>query len=309
MVRCGPMVIVLRHAAVDALRADALANLRKLRVFVLGASADGAEARAPCELAVVHPDSGVEVRLSGHVVYVKPDEPGMGVGLELDPFPFDELLAFVDTGVAAPAELIPVEDDAPGLDELIPVGEGDELVPVGEGDELLPVDDEEPSLGDSDASGEVGAADEHDEHHEHDGTPRGEAAARNVQERIRRLSLSEQQRTARTGNLNERIALERAFGPAVWEALLSNGRITVPEVARIAKKGTLPKPLVEAIATNGTWVGTPEVQRALLSNPRSSAVVVGRVLRALSRTELARVPQQTAYPLAVRQAAKRMMAG
>ena len=306
MVRCDPMVIVLRHATVDALRADALANLRKLRVFVLGASADGAEARAPCELAVAHPDSGLEVRLSGHVVYVKPDEPGMGVGLELDPFPFDELLAFIETGGAAPDELIPVEDDAPGPDELIPVGEGDELVPVGEEDELIPVDDEASSLGEPHASGEVGADDEHDEH---DGTPRGEAAARNVQERIRRLSLSEQQRTARTGNLNERIALERAFGPAVWEALLSNGRITVPEVARIAKKGTLPKPLVEAIATNGTWVGTPEVQRALLSNPRSSAVVVGRVLRALSRTELARVPQQTAYPLAVRQAAKRMMTG
>ena len=114
---------------------------------------------------------------------------------------------------------------------------------------------------------------------------------------------------ARSGTLPERVTLERMFGPSVWEPLLQNGRITVPEVARIAKKGTVPKPILEVIGANGTWAGTPEVQRALLSNPRSSMIVVNRVLRALSRHDLTRAPLQTAYPLAVRQAAKRLLAG
>jgi hypothetical protein len=49
------------------------------------------------------------------------------------------------------------------------------------------------------------------------------------------------------------------------------------------------------------------VQRALLANARSSTNVVERILRAMTRAELQLVPQQTAYPAAVRQAAKKML--
>ncbi len=121
--------------------------------------------------------------------------------------------------------------------------------------------------------------------------------------------MAEQQRMGRNGSLPERVALERTFGPAVWEALLSNTRISAPEVARIAKKGTLPKPLLEVIGLNGAWVGSPEVQRALLSNPRTSATVLAKVLRALPRTDLQRVSQQTAYPMAARLAARKLIKG
>jgi hypothetical protein len=134
-----------------------------------------------------------------------------------------------------------------------------------------------------------------------------EHAAKRMFERVRRLSSAEQQRVAAHGTMQERIVLERTFGSNVWEALLSNARLTVPEVARIARKGTLPRQLVEDIAGHASWVAAPEVQRALLSNPRSSAAVVGKILRALSRTDLQLVPQQTAYPASVRAAAKRML--
>jgi hypothetical protein len=78
-------------------------------------------------------------------------------------------------------------------------------------------------------------------------------------------------------------------------------------VARIARKGTLPRPLVEVVAANASWLAAGEVQRALLSNPRASAAVIGKALHAMPRAELARVPQQTAYPAAVRQAAKKLL--
>jgi hypothetical protein len=83
----------------------------------------------------------------------------------------------------------------------------------------------------------------------------------------------------------------------------------VPEVSRIAKKGTLPRPLVDLIAGNASWLSAGEVQRALLSNPRSSPAVITKVLHAMPRSELAMVPQQTAYPAAVRNAAKRALGG
>jgi hypothetical protein len=136
-----------------------------------------------------------------------------------------------------------------------------------------------------------------------------ERAAKTVFDRVRGLSSVEQQRLAAHGTMQERIVLERTFGANVWEALLSNARLTIPEVARIARKGTLPRPLVEDIAGHPSWVAAPEVQRALLANPRSTAAVTQKVLRALSRSDLQLVPQQTAYPASVRATAKKMLGG
>jgi hypothetical protein len=124
--------------------------------------------------------------------------------------------------------------------------------------------------------------------------------------RLRGLPLAEQQRIAASGTLPERVTLERMYGATVWGPLLNNALLTVPEVARIARRG-LPPPLLELIAGNAAWLAASEVQRALLSNPRSSAAIAARILAGLPRAELARVAQRTAYPLSVRQAAKRML--
>jgi hypothetical protein len=78
-------------------------------------------------------------------------------------------------------------------------------------------------------------------------------------------------------------------------------------VARIARKGSLPRPLVDLIAANAPWLASGEVQRALLSNPRSSPAVITKVLGAMSRHDLLLVPQQTAYPEPVRAAAKKRL--
>jgi hypothetical protein len=134
-----------------------------------------------------------------------------------------------------------------------------------------------------------------------------EGHAQMLHERMRHLSSADQQRIASSGALPERIMLERLYGPNVWETLLHNSRLTIPEVARIAKKGTLPRPLIDLIAANGSWCAAGEVQRALLSNPRSSTTVITKILSTLSKIDLARVPQQTAYPMGVRQTAKKLL--
>jgi len=140
-----------------------------------------------------------------------------------------------------------------------------------------------------------------------DGPARPASVPPTLQARIRELSLTEQQRMAASGNLSERIALERAFGPNVWETLLANPRLTPPEVARMARKGTLPKSLLESIAAHASWLGVAEVQRALLGNPRTSAPIIGQVLAVMSRADLMLVPAQTAYPQAVRAYARRLL--
>ena len=130
----------------------------------------------------------------------------------------------------------------------------------------------------------------------------------NVHERVRSLTLPEAQKLARTGNYAERLALERAYGKAVWETLIQNPRLTHPEVARIARMGTLPGAQVEAIATNPSWLTSPEVRRALLGNPRLTGPLIEKVLRALPKHELQQVPKQTTYSTQVRNVARRMLA-
>lgn len=128
-----------------------------------------------------------------------------------------------------------------------------------------------------------------------------------VNERLRGLTLVQQLKVAQYGELSERVLLERMYGKNVWEALLRNPRITGPEVARIARMGALPRPLLELVVGNGGWLQIPEVRRALLSNPRLGTDQILRVLRLLPKHELKLAAMQTAYPYGVRDAAKRLL--
>jgi hypothetical protein len=130
---------------------------------------------------------------------------------------------------------------------------------------------------------------------------------RNVHERLRGLTLAAQLRMAATGEQHERIMLERLYGKNVWETLLRNPRLTPPEVSRIARYGALPRVLLEVIVGNNAWLQVPEVRRALLTNPRLGTDQVMKVLRLTPKHELKLAAIQTAYPAAVRQAAKMML--
>jgi hypothetical protein len=130
---------------------------------------------------------------------------------------------------------------------------------------------------------------------------------KNLYERIRCFSAREREVCARSGALTERVALERCYGSAVWEGLLHNPQLTAPEVARIAKNGTVSVPLLGLIVANGAWLAIGEVQRALLGNPRLAGSQIDRVLGALSPANLRTVAQQTAYRAPVRQAAQRLI--
>lgn len=131
--------------------------------------------------------------------------------------------------------------------------------------------------------------------------------SRNLYERIRQLGLRERETTARQGGLTERVALERCYGSSVWEALLQNPQLSVPEVAHIAKNGTLSIPLVSVIVANHAWLANAEVRRALLSNPRATGAHLDRVLKAMPRTELKQLVQASPYRTQVKAAAKKLL--
>jgi hypothetical protein len=130
---------------------------------------------------------------------------------------------------------------------------------------------------------------------------------KSLHERLRGLPAAEQQKIAKTGELSERVALERIYGKQVWESLLRNPKLTPPEVARLARMGTLPKPLLESIVSNRSWIASPQVRRALLTNRRLGRDQVLAVLRSTPRAELKLMPKQTAYPATVRDAARTLL--
>jgi hypothetical protein len=225
-------------------------DLRFRRAFVSGKFA--IRERERCCLLVMHPQGG-SFSIEAEAVFLKTEEPGAGIGLDLVGLDADKLAgleAFVRQSVEA-------------------------------------------SASDSD--------------HAADHAAKEEPGTRNIYARIRQLNLPERQKVARQGLLSERVALERTFGGSVWEALLQNSSLTVPEVASIAKKGTLPQPLVTVIVANGGWLASGEVRRALLSNPRVNGVQLDRVLRAAPKAELKQIAQMSPYRSQVRMAAKKML--
>jgi hypothetical protein len=253
-------------------------ELSKGRAFVPGET--GVSEFDTCELVLEY--AGRTHTLRAEAVFVKAEGPRCGVGLQLAPLDaaaMAELQAFVGRAVSDEAPTQPAIQ--PTEDRLEPMQ--DALEPTQ--DALEPMQDAlEPTQ---------------------DAPVRGGAPT--LHERIRSLSPVAQQRTAVGGTLPERVVLERLFGPNVWEALLSNPRLTIPEVATIARKGTVPRPLIESLANHPSWLAAPEVQRALLSNPRSTPMVVSKVLRTMARNDLLLVQRQSAYPHAVRAAAKKIL--
>ena len=121
------------------------------------------------------------------------------------------------------------------------------------------------------------------------------------------MNATEQLKVARRGELQDRVVIERLYGKQVWEALLSNPRITLPEVARIARKGTVPRPLIESIVENNGWIRANNVRRALLSNPKLTSEGIQKLLRITPRHELKVIEKGTAYPMAVRDGARKLL--
>ena len=120
-------------------------------------------------------------------------------------------------------------------------------------------------------------------------------------------TLAQQIKLAHSGETAERIVLERLYGKHVWEALLRNPRITGPEVARIARMGQLPRPMIELIVGNGALAADPRGPARAASNPRLGTDQIQRVLCLLPKHELKLAAVQSAYPHAVRDIARRMV--
>jgi hypothetical protein len=337
----GLAEIVVEYPDTDRLLAEFERDLRKGRAFAHGAR--GVQARDLCAVTLIHPPSGERCELTAEAVWVQSDGPGVGVGVQFDQTD-ERWLGKLEAFVGSAKLRVQAEADAAAEARAAILGNAElsaalaatrqEQEASTDGDtsaaHTAMFDDEddwgrdenaapEGSVAPGESSAEADdVADTETEGHaapnealseaEKDEHARREARrSENLFDRIRALKPQEAQKVARQGTLPERVALERSFGGAVWEGLLQNPSITGQEVAKISKKGSLPKPVLSLIVANAAWVAIPEVQRALLSNPRLGAAGMVRVLQALSQSDLKRMSKSTAYSHAVRAAAGKLV--
>jgi hypothetical protein len=276
----------LRFADRAALAREFETNLQYGRAFV--GQAKGVGLLQDCTLILVRVDDGAELQLEGKAVLLSEGE---GVGVELRPF---------DAQVAARLEAF-VHSDA---SEARYARAGNAPHEPSALREPSQPDDADPShvceavARDSDSHEEGRASPLTGDDLQH-------GPARH--QRLRKLNPTQQHKLARSGDFNDRVLLERLYGRAVWEALLQNPKLTIPEVATIARKGSVPRPLLELITENVTWIQAPIVRRALLGNPRTSTESIMRLLRLTPKHELKIIHKTTTYSSQVREAARRAL--
>lgn len=298
-----------------ALERELEANLKLGRAFVR--DAQNVDVLSDCALVLVHPDDGVEHTMRGQAVLVSDAEPMRGVGVQLRPFDAQivaaleafvrgerEAPAEVASAVAAHADVAAVASDSAAQevardDEAQDASTDEPQAPAPEGDAPAggePETDVEAALSDEELAGEP-----------EDGIAPDLQKQKARHERLRKLNQTQQQKIARMGEMNDRVMLERLYGRNVWDSLLHNPKLTIPEVARIARKGTVPRPLLELIVENNTWIQAPMVRRALLSNPRVSGESIMKLLRITPKHELKIIHKTTTYSSQVREAARKVL--
>jgi hypothetical protein len=290
----------MSFASADEMAQEYTTNLQHGRAFVL--QADAIDVLADCTLVLVDTTSGRELSLAAHAVFVAPGGPPNDVGVELRPFDDtvrDNIRNFIEGKAPPQAEAAPAQGDDASAEN------------------AQAQTDETPAAAASQADGDKAPDDETPD----DETPDDEAKAsddnadaddnkrpKNRIEMIRKLSQNEQHKMGRSGELSDRVMLERLYGKNVWPDLLANPKLTIPEVARIARKGTVPRPLLEKIIENNRWIHEASVRRALLSNPRIGGEAINKLLRITPKVELKSMSKTTAYPSQVREAARRLFA-
>lgn len=294
-----------------ALRREYDANLRHGRAFIAGAS--GVERLAPCTLQLMRSDTFDMLELDAQVVLVSDSEAMRGVAVQLTSANWRQLLAsFVGVELATkePPKAQPAPEPPPS--EPPPTRRAPEvtardseeppaITPRVSVSPALLAGAKDPAASEREPAQPAVAPAEGDDDEDSEKSGNREYSER--RQRIRNMSVADRGRVAHGSSLEDRVLLERIFGSSVWEMLLRSSTLTPPEVANIARKGSLSVPLIELVADNPNWIRQDVVRRALLNNPRIPPHTIMKVLHAVPRNELKIMAEgATTYPAKVRSA-------
>lgn len=127
-------------------------------------------------------------------------------------------------------------------------------------------------------------------------------------DRIRALSQMEKLQLAIKADRSERSLLVQDNDPRVLLSLLRNPRVTVDEVARLAKSSYLTFQIADVIMKTGQWSSSLDVRLALMHNPKTPPALALRILPSLPEAEI-RAIARTGTNMQLKQAAVRRLQG
>ncbi|MEA2162715.1 MAG: hypothetical protein QOK37_842 [Thermoanaerobaculia bacterium] len=130
----------------------------------------------------------------------------------------------------------------------------------------------------------------------------------NVWDRIRALSQMEKLLLAVKADRSERALLLQDNDPRVLLSLLRNPRLTVDEVARLAKSSFLTYQIADVIMRTAHWMSTLEVRLGLIQNPKTPQAFAMRILPTLPEAEVRSIAR-AGTNMALKTAALRQLQG
>ena len=130
----------------------------------------------------------------------------------------------------------------------------------------------------------------------------------NIWDRMRSLSQMEKLLLAVKADRTERALLLQDSDPRVLLSVLRNPRITIDEVARVAKSGFLNFNIADVIMKSPQWMGSLDVRLALIHNAKTPPAFALRILPTLPDAEV-RAIARAGTSMALKTAALRRMQG
>jgi hypothetical protein len=121
------------------------------------------------------------------------------------------------------------------------------------------------------------------------------------------MSRNEKLLLAPKASRSERAVLTQENDAQVLYFLLKNPRITVEEVARIAKSPQITAPTADLIAKTSQWSTSADIRVSLVNNPKTPSQLALKLLPTLPEPEIRRIAKATAVSQVIRQAALRIV--
>lgn len=114
-----------------------------------------------------------------------------------------------------------------------------------------------------------------------------------IRRRLQRMGMDEKINLALSGNRQERMALATDSNKAVHHYLLKNVKISLDEIATMARLPSLNPDVLEKIAENPQYTQNPSVAKALVYNPKTPVRTAIRMLDRLPRNEVLLLAKRT----------------
>ena len=107
--------------------------------------------------------------------------------------------------------------------------------------------------------------------------------------RIRRMNVRERMHLAAKAGRAERAALLRDSSPQVLMRLITNPRIGADDIVEIIRNPQVSAGVLDRITRETRWLANPEIQKALVRNPKTPSAVALRLVGGLPTEELRRL--------------------